>query len=379
MISDIRKIAVVIPKYGLVGGAESFAAELTERIALNDRYDIHVFANQWTSHSDNITFHKVSVFSFPKFLTTISFAHFAGKKIQKMGFDLIHTHDRIFDADIFTMHGIPHRIWVQEVRKKRMSLFDYGTEWVENKLIENIKCKKFLPVSSLAGEKFLQAYPHVARDKVEVIHPGIDAERFGRFERKSTRKEIRRRFGIDEKDIVIIFVAMNFDIKGLDRLIPVVASARSQYPTSGFKLLVAGGDKERKYRHLAESLGIKDHVFFTGIQKEALEQIYLASDIFCVLSKFDTFGIVVLEAFAASLPVIVSSNVGAKDLVRDGVNGFVTENAEDTDSIVEKLGMLIDESVRIRMGNEACKTAHDHTWEMATKRVSVIYEKILDR
>lgn len=379
MASKIWKIAVVIPKYGLVGGAEGFAAELTERIALNDQYDIHVFTNRWSGPSDHITFHKVPVFSFPRFLTTISFAHFAGRKIQKMGFDLIHAHDRIFDADIFTMHGIPHRIWVREVRKKKMSLFDYGTEWVEKTLIENIKCKKFLPVSSLAKEKFLQAYPHVARDKVEVIHPGIDLERFERFDRQSSRREMRQRFGIDEKDIIILFVAMNFDIKGLGRLIPVVANARSQYPTSGFKLLVAGRDKERKYRHLAENLGIKDHVIFAGVQKEALEQIYLASDIFCVLSKFDTFGIVVLEAFAASLPVIVSSNVGAKDLVRDGVNGFVIENTEDTDSIVEKLGMMIDETVRTRMGNEACKTALDHTWEMATKRVSAVYEKILDR
>lgn len=379
MASNIWKIAVVIPKYGLVGGAEGFAAELTERIALNDQYDIHVFANRWTTRCDRITFHKVTVFSFPKFLTTISFAHFAGRKIQQMGFDLIHAHDRIFDADIFTMHGIPHRLWVQEVRKKRMSLFDYGTEWVEKTLIENIKCKKFIPVSSLAGEKFLQAYPHVAKDKVEIIHPGIDLERFERLDRQSSRQKMRQRFGIDEKDIVILFVAMNFDIKGLDRLIPVVANARSQYPTAGFKLLVAGRDKERKYRHLVKNLGIKDDVIFAGVQKETLDQIYLASDIFCILSKFDTFGIVVLEAFAASLPVIVSGNVGARDLVRDGVNGFVIENVEDTDGIVEKLGMLIDESVRIRMGNEACKTALNHTWEKATKRVSAIYEKILDR
>ncbi len=102
MVSDVRKIAVVIPKYGLVGGAESFAAELTERIALNTRYNLHVFANRWTTHSERITFHKVPIFSFPKFLTTISFAYFAGLNISKMNFDLIHTHDRIFDADILS-------------------------------------------------------------------------------------------------------------------------------------------------------------------------------------------------------------------------------------------------------------------------------------
>ena len=111
MTGILKGIAVVILRYGLLGGAEKFVLELTERIAFNKRYDLHVFANKWVSHSDRITFHKVPVITFPKFLTTISFAYFAGLKISKMNFDLIHTYDRIFDADIFTMHGIPHRIW----------------------------------------------------------------------------------------------------------------------------------------------------------------------------------------------------------------------------------------------------------------------------
>jgi len=42
---------------------------------------------------------------------------------KKTPYDLVHTHDRIFEADLYTMHGIPHRLWVKEVRKKRhMSL-----------------------------------------------------------------------------------------------------------------------------------------------------------------------------------------------------------------------------------------------------------------
>ena len=120
-----HKIAIVIPKFGLVGGAEGFAAELTERLAHNDRYEIHVFANSWQSPSDRLFFHRVPIIRFPKFLTTPSFAFLAGKQLAKIPFDLIHTHDRIFKADIYTLHGIPHRIWSRDIRKKRhLSLFD---------------------------------------------------------------------------------------------------------------------------------------------------------------------------------------------------------------------------------------------------------------
>ena len=135
MAERVHRIAVVIPKYGLVGGAEGFAAELTERLARDPRFEFHVFANRWVPGSDRVTFHRVPIISFPKFLTTPSFAFFADRRIREAGIDLIHAHDRIFRADLFTMHGVPHRYWVREVRRKGMSLYDRATARVEGRLI----------------------------------------------------------------------------------------------------------------------------------------------------------------------------------------------------------------------------------------------------
>ncbi len=85
---------------------------------------------------DRIRFHRVPIISFPRSLTTVSFARFAEIEIKKQGaFDIVHTHDRVFKADLFTMHGVPHEFWVREVRKKRLSLFDRATDFVERKLI----------------------------------------------------------------------------------------------------------------------------------------------------------------------------------------------------------------------------------------------------
>ena len=376
MFLSVKKIAAVIPKYGLVGGAERFAYELTERLSLNEKYDFHVFANKWQSGSDRITFHKVPIIRFPRFLTTISFAWFANRKISKMNFDLIHTHDRIFDADIFTMHGIPHRIWVNEVRKKSMSLFDRATCWVEKHLIDSTRCKKFLPVSILTKEKFLQEYK-IAPEKTQVIHPGVDIERFQRLGRDRCRKEIREQFGIDPSDIVILFVSMNFEIKGLDYVMAAVGKAKASYPSRKIRLLVVGKGDYKKYGALAQQTGIKDNVIFAGIQKENLEKIYLASDIFMMLSRFDTFGITVLEAMAASLPVIISNKVGAKDLLREGINGFIIEDTTNTDMICDKIGFMLDSEIRSTMAKKAYNTALNNSWDTVAKRVEGIYEEML--
>jgi UDP-glucose:(heptosyl)LPS alpha-1,3-glucosyltransferase len=377
-MSDVHKIAIAIPKYGLVGGAEQFVAELTKRIALNPRYDIHVFANRWSSSSPRVTFHKVPVINFPKFLTTISFAHFAKNKMARMEFDLIHAHDRIFGADIYTMHGIPHRLWVYEVRKKNMSLNDHATEWTEKILVERSSCRRFISVSNLAQEKFLQAY-HIDTGSTRVIHPGIDAERFRSLNRELCRREIRGLWGIGQTEVVILFVSMNFDIKGLDPLMAAVAKTKLNFPEEKIKLLIVGKGEEKKYRQIAKSLGIGDDVIFAGVHREKLEPIYMASDVFSILSKFDTFGITVLEAMAASLPIVVSGNVGAKDIVKQGINGFVIEERTDIDAISEKIGLLLNREVRIRMGEAAYETAMNNSWEAVAKKYELIYDELLKR
>lgn len=284
-----------------------------------------------------------------------------------MNFDLIHTHDRIFDADIFTMHGIPHQIWVNEVRKKSMSLFDRATCWVEKCLINSTRCKRFLPVSNLTKERFLQEYK-IKPEKIQVIHPGVDIARFQKLDREHCRKEIREQFGIYPYDIVILFVSMNFEIKGLNYIMTAVGKAKASYPSRNVKLLVVGKGDYKKYSALAQKTGIKDNVIFAGVQKENLGQIYLASDIFMMLSRFDTFGISVLEAMVASLPVIISGNVGAKDLVLEGINGFVIKNSDDASKISEKIAALLKNETRIKMGQEAYKTALDNTWAKKAKK-----------
>jgi len=372
MTSNFRKIAVVIPKYGLVGGGEKFAFELTERIALNPLYEVHVFANKWRTGSKQITFHKIPIITFPKFLTTISFAYFANHEISKMNFDLIHTHERIFNADIFTMHGIPHQIWVKEVRKKRMSLFDYGTRWVEKRLVKN--SSRFLSVSKPTKEKFIREY-NICPDDVQIIHPGVNINKFKNVNLQR-REEIRSRFGIEETDIVILFVGMNFEIKGLDSLMEAVAITKSKYPPPKLKLLVVGKGNEKKYQKLAGRLGIKDDVRFAGVWKDNIESLYRACDMFSILSKFDTFAMTVLEAMAGSLPVIISNNVGAKDLICEGINGFVV-NTEDIGAVSSKIALLLDTEKRKNMAQEAHKTALQNIWDVATKSVLNVYEEIL--
>jgi UDP-glucose:(heptosyl)LPS alpha-1,3-glucosyltransferase len=370
-----KRVAVVIPKYGRIGGAERFAFELTERLARDGRYEMHVFANRWVAGTGPVTFHRVPKVRFPRFLRQVGFAWFVGRAVESGGFDLVHAHDRIFSADVFTMHSIPHETWVRDVRRRRPGLFDRAMAWVERRLVERGGCARFLPVSGIARDAYRSMYGFDA-SRVRVLHPGVDLARFTSPDRAACRAAVRERYGIGPSEVVALFVGMNFEVKGLGAIIEAVAKAKAQRPGADFRLLVVGKGDPAEYRSLAASLGIGDAVIFAGPQ-EGVEEFYLASDLFLLLSRFDTFGIVVLEAMAARLPVILSANVGAKDLVEEGVNGFVLPDGRDADAAAEKILLLLDDALRAAMGEAGFRTASTHTWERLAGAVGKVYEEAM--
>jgi len=367
------KIAVVIPKYGLVGGAEGFAYELTERLAMRGRVTMHVFANRHRPGKAPVTYHRVPILPFPRFLRQISFAWFAERQIRREGCELVHSHDRIFRMDLLTMHGVPHEQWIREARNKRLTLFDRAMAWVERKGMTGPDLRMVLPVSGLVKEELLRAYP-IPAHRVRVIHPGISPERFASLDPESCRNLIRMRHGFSEADVVILFVGMNFEIKRLGLVIKGMAEViRNKNGASSLRLLVVGKGDPAPYLALARGLGIGDRLVFAGVTHE-VEAYYLASDIFVMPSVFDTFGMAVLEAMAAGLPVIITEKVGARDLLTDGVQGFILGETPRPEHLAAKIVYLLDPEHRKKMGEQARMTAEGQTWDRVANEMEAVYQ-----
>jgi len=256
-----------------------------------------------------------------------------------------------------------------------MSLYDTATAWVENQLVHQGHCQKFIAVSDLTRDIFLREYP-IDPDRVAVIHPGVEKADFPQENRGDIRQTVRRELGIDAAEPVIVFASMNFEIKGLDDILFTLARLKTQ--NCEFKLIVAGKGNIKKYEKMAKKAQISEQVIFTGqLSKDKLNRLYQASDLYMMLSKFDTFGMVVLEAMAAGLPVIISSNVGAKDLVREGENGFVIDHPSDYAYTAERLKLLLDKNIRRKMSAAAFQTASQNSWDTVADKYQAIYSEIL--
>jgi glycosyltransferase involved in cell wall biosynthesis len=152
---------------------------------------------------------------------------------------------------------------------------------------------------------------------------------------------------------------------------------KGRHPKKKFKLLIIGKSNNGKYASLAEKLGIQDNILYMGaIQHDHIAKFYLASDIFSMPSRFDTFGLTVLEAMAASLPVIISTNVGAKDIVKQGINGFIIDNAKHKIEIADAIELLWNNDVRMRMSKDSFNTALNYRWEKAVEKYCDLYREI---
>lgn len=107
-----------------------------------------------------------------------------------------------------------------------------------------------------------------------------------------------------------------------------------------------------------------------------INELYRTASVFAFPSSEDGFGMVVTEAMACGLPVIISENVGAKDIVRQGVDGFILP-IRDADQIAEKLAYLYtNPHVRHQMGLAAQERVAEFTWTRSQARLIGIVEEI---
>jgi glycosyltransferase involved in cell wall biosynthesis len=193
-----------------------------------------------------------------------------------------------------------------------------------------------LVTGSLARDSMVRR--GAAPDRVHVFANTVDVDGFAReAERLAGRRAaLRAALGAGDGDVVVLSVARLAPEKGLDVLVRAVAASGDQR----LLLVVAGDGPERaRLESLAHELGA--HLVLTGdVKWERIVELYVAADVFALLSVREPWGVVVNEAAACGLPLVLSDRVGAAhDLLRNGENGALV-GAGDVAGAARALGEL---------------------------------------
>ena len=360
------KIALVHKRLDLRGGTERDFLETAVGFTAAG-HEVHLFCSQYhVTVPAAIRTHRVQAAPLGRTIRLWSFALNAHRDIRKSGCELVINFGRLIDADLLRCGGGTHRgflHWMGNqggVRRRSwqaISAYHQSLLALEKRQFSSPQLKKIIAVSEGVKSDILANY-NVAEEKIAVLYNGVDHHRFHPRNSLEHRHTVRREWDIPLDAPLVLFVGNGFRRKGLDRLIDVWSSPR----LSDSYLLVVGTDARiDRYRAWANSVA-PGKVRFAGHQGN-IENYYGAADLLALPSVQEGFGNVVLEALAGGLPVAVSRNVGAAELLAGQLLEGIIEQPENRRELSDKLVALLDKSRNPALRHQARKIGETYSWE----------------
>lgn len=373
------RIAVISRNFArTAGGAESYAVSVAE--ALARRHQVHVFAQDCPVEVPGVVFHRVWRLSLrPRWLNQLLFA-LATWWATRRGFDAVHSHENTWHGQIQTVHVRPLRYNQLQARARRSALkrLLHGLQlFTSPRLLTYValEAARFAPrpgrsvvaTSETLLHECVAAYPR-ARASLQVITPGTTLP-----SAQTPPPQARAALGLPAGGTWLLFVANDYRRKGLDALLRALA----RLPVT-FSLMVAGqpGAAPRYVEQLAR-LGLQDRVHFLGSRRD-LAPVYDAADLLVHPTLEDTFAMVVLEAMAHGLPVVVSgpAHCGISRHLTHGRQVLLLDDPQDDATLAEQVRSIADDaSLAAALSQAARAYAATHSWEHAALQYEALCQR----
>lgn len=189
----------------------------------------------------------------------------------------------------------------------------------------------------------------VPQNRIRMIHNGVDIEEFHPGPANAAE------LGLPLQGPRALFVG---DIRSNRKNLGTVLRAMRFVPD--VRLVVVGELQGSSYPAMASELGVADRVSFLGYRSD-VANIMRACDFLVFPTRYEPFGLVVLEALSSGLPVIVTRVAGAAEVMTPEC-GLVLDDPDDSESLGRAMCRLADAEVRHKMINGARAAAHGHGW-----------------
>ncbi|QDZ39122.1 glycosyltransferase family 4 protein [Euhalothece natronophila Z-M001] len=337
-------------------------------------YQVTILASvvdSFLSQHSEVNWVKISVSNFPtELLRNFIFSWQSTRWLRQhhQKFDLIKVNGAItqFPGDVNAVHFV-HSAWARSpyhTAKQHRNF--YGLyQWLYTKLNAFWEKQAFHRAKSViaVSHKVKEELSVLPPEKIKVIPNGVDLDEF------SPGTEPRHVWQLPEKVPLALFVG---DIRTSRKNLEMVLHAL--IPTEELHLAVVGDTQDSPYPKLATELGLEKRVHFLGYRQD-IAQIMRATNFFVFPSRYEPFGLVVLEAMASGLPVITIKSVGAADLVTSDC-GLVLSDSENISALTEALTTLSNNlNLRTRMGKAARTIAEQYSWKTMAQHYLDLFEK----
>lgn len=258
-----------------------------------------------------------------------------------------------------TIHDLAFKYFPQFFPKKdlrRLNLFtDFAVKYSH----------KIIAVSQSTKNDILKFYPHIKKEKIRVIYHGFDTNLFQKEITETRNDQILNSFKLKAKSY-ILYVGAIQPRKNLDVLIDAFEDLKSKSGFENLKLVLAGG-KAWMWENIfekAEKSRYRGDIVITGtIPFEEISVLYKGASLFVFPSLYEGFGLPVLEALAAEIPVITAKNSSLSEVGGEAVAYF--DNMADLSQKIREL--LRDETLRNKLILKGKEQIKKFSWDQCAQ------------
>lgn len=207
-------------------------------------------------------------------------------------------------------------------------------------------------------------------NKVEVLPIGVDFKELS----SKPKKDMRKKFGLKKK-FVILNVSRVLPQKNIKMILSALAKLRDRKAV----FIHIGPVRDREYDKALKRFARENNIFgnvmfFEYLPRSELLEFYKCADAYVQASRTESFGITVVEAMAAGIPVLTTDVGVAREIINDGKNGFIIKSEND---IAEKIALLSEnKKLRKRIGTKGQESVRAFGWEKIIGRLEKIYRRV---
>ena len=308
------------------------------------------------------------------------------EKIRKWNLDVIHSHTEFgvgtFARLLAKQFDIPlvhtyHTMYEDYVHYITKGYFNRSSKKIVEYLTK-FYCDKTATELIVPTKKTYDLFKEKYRvdRNVHIVPTGIEVERFYKEQfKKREIDELRHQFGLKKDDFVILFVGRLGEEKSVDLLIEAQVSLARTNPNC--KLLIVGDGPDReKFEKLVKKFRLEDNVIMTGkVPWEEVPKYYMLANVFATASKTETQGLTVIEAMAASKPVLAVDDDAFRMVVVNDLNGYLFSNKRQYKKQVRTI--IKDTDKLHSLSKQARITAESHSAKYFAEKVLDVYKTAL--
>ena len=251
-----------------------------------------------------------------------------------VGFNKVSGLDAYFAAD---------PCYVSKALQQRNCLYHMSARYhvyaaLEREVFDAGRKTRILLLNPAEQINFVEKY-QTAIERFHLMPPGIARRRPEASVDNNVRQQIRKQFGLQTEDKLLLMVGSGFQTKGVDRSIQALAALPVEQRDHS-RLLILGSGKKNPLLRLARRLGVAERVSFLGV-KEDVSPYYLAADLLLHPARTEAAGMVLIEALTFGLPVLVTDVCGYAFHVKDAAAGDVFESPFVQKMFSDKLSQML--------------------------------------